>query len=275
MRADSASNMSCVNCHNAIEKSSDTLARRVAAGIEHGKQWKQHQLLGAIEANVPVDKVETIANEQARLILALGVITSLSGFGFAGWLALRDVRRERNAAAYFREQAKFDPLTRLGNRTLFNERGRVALANAKRSGVQIGIMFIDLDHFKQVNDRFGHQVGDRVLYEVGERFVACLRDTDLITRQGGDEFLVLLEGGQHRQNFESVAQKLLDALDMPFNAGQEKVRVGASIGISCAPEHGTTLDSLIEKADLAMYRAKRLGRSAFLMWREEMSGPSA
>ncbi|OGB23002.1 MAG: hypothetical protein A3I66_08235 [Burkholderiales bacterium RIFCSPLOWO2_02_FULL_57_36] len=273
MRADAASNMSCVNCHGAHEKSPETLARRIAAGVASGKQWKQHQLLGAIEANVPVDKVETIANDQARMILAFGLITSLGGFSFAGWLALRDVRRERKAAAYFREQAKFDPLTRLGNRTLFDERGKTALVNARRSGSRIGVMFIDLDHFKQINDRFGHQIGDRVLYEVGERLVECLRDTDLITRQGGDEFLVLLEGAPHSPNFESVAQKLLDALEAPFEANQEKVYVGASIGISCAPEHGATLDMLIEKADLAMYRAKRMGRSAYLMWTESFKTP--
>jgi diguanylate cyclase (GGDEF)-like protein len=98
---------------------------------------------------------------------------------------VRDIRRERKTAAYFIEQAKFDPLTRLGNRTLFNDRGKTALANARRSGTQIAVMFIDLDHFKQINDRFGHQVGDRVLAEVGERFVRCIMDTDLITQQDG------------------------------------------------------------------------------------------
>jgi diguanylate cyclase (GGDEF)-like protein len=93
--------------------------------------------------------------------------------------------------------------------------------------------------------------------------------------EDGDEFLTSLEGAPHHPNFESVAQKLLDALDAPFKADQEEMRVGASIGISCAPGHGTTLEMLIEKADLAMYRAKRLGRSAYLMWTEDINSPSA
>lgn len=269
MRADAASTQSCVGCHNALEQTPDIMASRIAAGIAPGKQWKQHQLLGALEARIPVDRIDNIAAAHAKTTLALGLALSLLGFSAAAWLALR----ERLAAEYFEVQSKFDPLTRLGNRTLFNERGQDVLERARYSGARVGVLFIDLDHFKPINDTLGHHVGDRVLCEVSARFSACLRESDLIVRQGGDEFLMLLDVGNHdHPQFELLAQKLLDALERPIEIDGRELRVSASIGISCYPNHGTDLAELVGKADAAMYQVKRQGRHAYRLWSEDMRG---
>lgn len=151
---------------------------------------------------------------------------------------------------------------------MFSERANIAISNAKRHGLKLGVMFIDLDHFKQINDTYGHHVGDLVLSEVSQRLMKCLRESDVVARQGGDEFLVMLAGGSSHSAFLPVARKILAALAPPVAVENAQIQIGASIGISCFPEHGTHLEALIEKADAAMYRAKRQGRNNAMLWNE-------
>jgi diguanylate cyclase (GGDEF)-like protein len=266
MQADPASNMNCVNCHNALEQSAPIAARRLADGVATGKQWRQHQLLGAIETDIPVDKVDTIAAQDASTTLIVGMLTALCGMAAAGWLAWRDVRRQHKVSADFERQAKFDPLTKLGNRYLFNEQASLTLAHARRSGNAMAVMFVDLDHFKQINDTHGHHAGDLVLSEVSQRLVHCLRETDLIIRQGGDEFLVLLSGSGSESDFANIAGKMLEALHPEIDAGTARFTLTASIGISFYPGHGNDLAELIDKADVALYQAKKNGRNNVCMW---------
>lgn len=270
MRADPASNMSCVNCHNKFERSPEIFARRVSAGIAPGKQWKQHQLMGAIEANVPVDKVDNIAANQAKTTLGAVLLLSLLAFGAFTVLALRDMRRKHQAAVYFAEQARLDPLTQIGNRMLFQECGKNAIARARATGTQLAVLFIDLDGFKQINDTVGHDAGDAMLKEVAMRLKQCVRVADLVARCGGDEFLILLESVQHQRNVEALVCKLQEAIAKPVPFKEQQLTVGASIGIAYFPEHGSGLDTLLAKADAAMYHVKRSGKNGYCTWSRDL-----
>jgi len=123
-----------------------------------------------------------------------------------------------------------------------------------------GLLYIDLDHFKPVNDTYGHQAGDELLCQVARRIGNCIRDEDTVARIGGDEFLVLLPTLTERDAALRVADKIIDSLCQPFRLKEATVDIAASIGIALFPEHGTTAESLLEHGDAAMYRAKAEGR---------------
>lgn len=270
MRADPADATACVLCHNALEQTPDTVARRIANRVPLGKQWKQYQLLGAIEVQVPVDKIDNLAALQANSTLTAILGISLLGLATAGAFALAGMRQERCAAERFEHAAKYDPLTRLANRTLFNERALVAIEHAQRFGIQLSVVFIDLDGFKPINDTHGHAIGDQVLQEIGRRLVRALRSNDVVARQGGDEFLILLHGGQPMIDNERVAQKLLKVLEQPIDKEGISMVVSGSIGIASYPEHGKTVAALVERADAAMYAAKRHG-GGYRVWTADLA----
>jgi len=178
-----------------------------------------------------------------------------SGAGTKGraLLAVQDIS-EREQLTYL---AQHDSLTGLPNRHLFRDRLRQATARAKREQRRVAVMFLDLDRFKQVNDNLGHGAGDVLLRLVGERWAACLRKTDTVARVGGDEFAVIVEGFQTRDQVTWVAEKLLTSLDAPFDLDGTSASVGVSIGIALLPEDGEADEVLLQKADTAMYQAKR------------------
>lgn len=159
--------------------------------------------------------------------------------------------------------ATHDALTRLPNRHLFAESLRQALARAERSQDKVGVLFVDLDHFKSINDTLGHEAGDQVLGEVATRLSACLRQSDVVCRQGGDEFVALVEGLTDASTLTTIARKILATLAQPFLVRGRNCHVTASIGISVFPEDGYDGDALMKNADAAMYRAKEGGRSAY------------
>lgn len=150
-----------------------------------------------------------------------------------------------------------DPLTGLPNRVLFRDRFSQALAHAKRRGGRVAVLFVDLDGFKAINDCYGHAVGDELLRHVARCLKAAGRDVDTVSRHGGDEFLVLLSEVANAGNAATFADKALKALSEPIRVGAEVMRVGASIGISLYPEDGEEQETLVRKADAAMYVAKR------------------
>jgi diguanylate cyclase (GGDEF)-like protein len=152
--------------------------------------------------------------------------------------------------------AQFDKLTGLVNRNLFQERVAQALLLAKRQKKKVALLYIDLDRFKPINDTFGHEAGDLVLQEVARRLLDSVRESDTVARIGGDEFVVVLQGIQDQQEAAPSAQKILSALQYPFVVKGRELSVGASIGISCFPDDGEDMDSLLKKADAAMYHAK-------------------
>jgi diguanylate cyclase (GGDEF)-like protein len=161
-----------------------------------------------------------------------------------------------------RHLAYHDSLTDLPNRYLFEDRLNLALKYAKRNQRQLGVLFIDLDGFKAVNDTYGHDIGDMLLKAVSARIASLLRVSDTLSRVGGDEFIVLLPEIADSDDGLHVAGKLLDALAEPFDIAEQSLLVSASIGLAMFPEHGEDDQTLLKKADIAMYEAKKDGKNA-------------
>src|SRR6185503_19022424 len=159
--------------------------------------------------------------------------------------------------------AHHDTLTGLPNRAMFAERAREALAHARRHGRNAAFLFLDLDNFKAVNDRLGHEVGDALLKLMAARLRASVRGDDFVARLGGDEFCVLLQDIADPREAAAVSQKLIHELGKPYRVGDHELTSGASIGIACVPLDGEDVPTLVRLADLAMYRAKELGRNRY------------
>jgi diguanylate cyclase (GGDEF)-like protein/PAS domain S-box-containing protein len=178
-------------------------------------------------------------------------------------LVFRDVSVARALAHRLAYSAGHDELTDLPNRMLFNDRLAQALALARRNNRQIALLFLDVDGFKPVNDSFGHAVGDRLLQSVAHRLRGCVRSTDTVGRQGGDEFLVLLSDITSADAVELIADKLLLAFALPHRIGAHTLKIGASIGIAIYPTDGADEESLLRHADTAMYQVKYGGGNRY------------
>ncbi|MFI3157154.1 MAG: diguanylate cyclase [Methylococcaceae bacterium] len=159
--------------------------------------------------------------------------------------------------------AQHDALTDLPNRILLNDRLAQAIALARHQSNQLAVMFLDLDHFKDINDSLGHGVGDQLLQSVAQRLVASVRSSDTVCRQGGDEFVILLADVEHAEDAAISAQKILATLTVPHLINQLELQVSVSIGISIYPNDGPDADALIKSADTAMYHAKEGGRNNY------------
>ncbi|HKM15240.1 MAG TPA: diguanylate cyclase [Marinospirillum sp.] len=164
--------------------------------------------------------------------------------------------------------AHYDQLTGLPNRTLLNRRIRKAVDKALNCNQSLAILFMDLDHFKEVNDTLGHPVGDLLLQAVGQRLKAILREQDTLGRLGGDEFLAILDHSAKPDASSVVAEKIISALTQSFMLAGHEIKIGVSIGIAIYPKDGCTVDELVKNADIAMYRAKESGRNTFRYFSE-------
>jgi diguanylate cyclase (GGDEF)-like protein len=196
---------------------------------------------------------------------------------------VQDVTERKRAEEQIRYLAYHDSLTGLGNRLLFKERLGVALAQARRNEGVLGVLFLDLDHFKRINDTLGHSVGDRLLQGVADRLVATVRASDVITRSGrmdadhavsrlgGDEFTMLLTDLRDVQDLAKVARRILDVLSAPFALEGHEVVISGSIGITARPLDGDDVETLLRNADAAMYHAKDRGRNNYQFYTESMN----
>lgn len=175
----------------------------------------------------------------------------------------QDITERKRREAAVQHQAYHDPLTGLANRHLLRERLAEAMRHARREGDAAALMYLDLDHFKAVNDRHGHAVGDALLREVARRLLAGVRQEDTVARLGGDEFVLLLPRIHSRRQAERLAQKLVESFDAPLDLEGVRLEVGVSIGVAFFPRDADDADSLMARADTAMYRAKQAGRHGY------------
>lgn len=172
-------------------------------------------------------------------------------------------------------QARFDRLTGLANRFTLEARAGQCLAEVRRRGSKAALFFIDLDRLKFVNDTLGHAIGDRVLVEVAQRLTSTVRESDIVARVGGDEFVVFLGDAHAPADVATVAEKLVARLAESSNVGHHEIRAAASIGVSLFPDDGDDVPTLLKNADVAMYSAKALGGNAFRFFAPEMNARMA
>jgi diguanylate cyclase (GGDEF)-like protein/PAS domain S-box-containing protein len=174
-----------------------------------------------------------------------------------------DITEKKKADEQIWTYANFDTLTHLPNRRMYQDRMLQEMKKVQRSGKKLALLFLDLDHFKEVNDSFGHKMGDMLLVDVAKRIVGCVRDTDTVARMGGDEFTVILTEVDELGSVERVANSIVHALGLPFEIGSGQSHVSASVGIAMYPTDATDSHELLRMADLAMYEAKDSGRNTY------------
>ena len=181
-------------------------------------------------------------------------------------LVFQDITERKKLEDQLLQMAKYDSLTGLANRTLFKEFLTASLARSERRGKSTAVLFLDLDHFKEINDTLGHDAGDKLLSSVARRVQTCVREGDLVARVGGDEFAVVLDDIADPEDSRVIAEKILEDLKTPHDLGGEQRQVGSSIGIAAFPEAGREPDELIKAADEAMYVAKKGGRNGYRVY---------
>jgi diguanylate cyclase (GGDEF)-like protein/PAS domain S-box-containing protein len=228
-------------------------------GLSHGLQSKivaNNKVCGELQVFYTEHEAFLIP-EEPNLIYAIANDLQL-------WMERKhiDDAKERSEALIW-QQANFDALTGLPNRRMFQNRLEQGIKKTKRSGLPFALMLFDLDHFKQVNDTFGHGTGDVLLKDAAKRLNSCVRETDFIARLGGDEFIVILNELEKPKVVERVAHKILSKLAEPFQINNEVAYVSSSIGIAFYPENGNDIDTLLSNADQAMYASKNRGRNCF------------
>lgn len=182
-----------------------------------------------------------------------------------------DITERKKSEEHTRHLAEHDFLTDLPNRVLLLDRLRLALAAARRNHAMLAVLFVDLDRFKMVNDTLGHSVGDRLLKEVASRLVHCVREADTVSRQGGDEFIIILSDVIGPEGAAHAAESVLHALEQEFVLGEHIAHISASIGIAMFPADGDEIDALLKHADIAMYHVKQEGRNGYQFFGGEMN----
>lgn len=201
----------------------------------------------------------------------------LAGLLGIGYISRRNRQYEterQQAEGTIRRLAYFDPLTDLPNRRLLRERLEQAIAWSRRTGTRTALLYVDLDRFKAVNDTLGHGAGDALLQGVSTRLVGAVRTGDTVSRQGGDEFAIVLGNLRHGEDAAMVAEKLIEAMKQPFELEERELFLTASVGISLFPDDTEDLEALFSKADIAMYQAKDEGKNTFRFYSEEINAHS-
>jgi diguanylate cyclase (GGDEF)-like protein/PAS domain S-box-containing protein len=201
----------------------------------------------------------------------VAIIHDQDGDAIGAVISFRDVSTARAASLEMSRLAQHDVLTLLPNRTLFDDRLTQAISLAARQNKQLAVLFIDVDQFKRINDTLGHGVGDNLLRSVAGRLTACIRRTDTVSRLGGDEFLILLSQVEHAEDAAVTARKILRAIASPHIIDNKSLDINVSIGGSTYPADGQDAESLVSRADIAMYEAKQSGRNGYQSFRKDMT----
>jgi diguanylate cyclase (GGDEF)-like protein/PAS domain S-box-containing protein len=184
---------------------------------------------------------------------------------------VEDITERRHNQARIEQQANYDSLTGLANRSLLNDRLQQAIYSAASYGARLAVVFVDLDRFKYVNDTLGHDVGDRLLQVMAERFTSAVATSDTVARLGGDEFVLLLHGQAGPDTVTTILERLLPAISAPLRYGQSDLEVTCSIGVALYPDDGSDPATLLKHADSAMYRAKEQGRNNYQFFTEDLN----
>lgn len=226
--------------HGFYERMWDTIAHE---GSWHGELWNRRRDGELYAESLSITRIDDADGRPQHYVSVFS-----------------DITERKRAEAEIQRLAHYDTLTGLPNRALLLDRALQALSLARRTGAPLALMFLDLDHFKTINDSFGHRVGDQLLIVAAQRLQSVMREHDTVSRQGGDEFVVILPGTA-AEGAAAVADKLLRLMAEPFAIDGQGMQVGASIGIALFPSDGEDFDALARAADAAMYRAKHAGRN--------------
>ena len=232
-----------------------TLVEFKAAMADNGFYWggSREEFLNR---RLPLGEPNTVKLNDGRIVCLMR-----NEMDDGGWVVTHeDVTEREQSTAKIMKLAMHDSLTGLHNRAHFVERLSLGLRNSTTSGEYLAVLCVDLDRFKQVNDTQGHPVGDMLLVEVANRLKKSVRSGDVVARNGGDEFTILLERLRTREDVASTAERILRELSLPFSLAGHQVNIAASVGIALSPDDGEAPELLIQRADLALYEAKAAGR---------------
>ena len=268
LKADPATQVSCVSCHNEYEKNPDILERRASQNTVGGKVWKQHQLLGAIFVQIPVNEMHAIASKNNKFTILWILSSLIVGLSGLAYFFSRDLVKAKGVTKLLFWQAKHDTLTKLPNRLSFEERARSLISDAKNNNNTHAMCFLDLDQFKLVNDTCGHATGDELLCRISDELQKELVKPDLVARLGGDEFGILLTNRTVKEA-ESKTRKICKIIkNYHFVKDEHLFDIGASIGVVAINKDSMNVDQLMRCADLACYMAKDEGRNRVQVYRE-------
>ncbi|CAN7446858.1 EAL domain-containing protein [Acidovorax sp. LjRoot129] len=214
-----------------------------------------------------LDQVEAVRQRRDGSLIHISLSTAplftADGQPHANIFLVADITQRKLAEQQLQFQAFHDALTGLPNRLLLQDRFEQAKARANRANQRLMLLFLDLDNFKSINDTLGHDSGDAFLQQIATRLGTCLRETDTISRQGGDEFLILLPDLDQVDDATLVLAKLMEQMQLPFDAAGQEISTSVSMGVTIFPDDGTSFESLLKKADMAMYKAKSDGRNTY------------
>jgi len=256
-----------IDCNDAFARIFGHPSRDAAMAAREGERYfddgDREGIVQRLAADGKVSHAELqVRRGDGKPTWVLGTFTRLTAGAPAAFEGvIVDITGRKKAEVLIEYQAFHDGLTGLANRKLFRDRLVQALAVARRKGRRLAVLFFDVDYFKLVNDRFGHESGDQLLQEIGARLLKAVRKIDTVARLGGDEFTLLLLDTESADAAVRVARKLLEAMAPPFSVGGRTFSASASVGISLYPEDGDDEETLVRNADAAMYRAKELGRN--------------
>ncbi|TJY62039.1 EAL domain-containing protein [Sinimarinibacterium sp. CAU 1509] len=232
----------------------DNVLSPVRRGQVDEREWSYQRKDGS---RVLVNQVVTALRDE------VGAVT--------GFLVIAyDITERKRTEDYIRHLAHHDALTELPNRALCTDRLEVAMAQARRTAQKVGVLMIDLDHFKRINDSLGHHVGDELLIQVTSRLRHSVREGDTVARMGGDEFVVVLPGISDQEDALRVARTLVDVLPQPISVGAHELHVTPSVGVCLYPDDGADTITLLKNADTAMYHAKEHGRNRYSLFSQDM-----
>lgn len=238
----------------------------------YANRTEADELLALLRGAGTLNSVEVeLRRDDGRTLWALENLVMVgSGEGSVVHATVVDISDRKRAEEQIEFHAYHDVLTHLPNRKLFTDRLRHSITRAKRTEKPIAVMFIDIDHFKTINDTMGHTAGDVLLLEMARRLRECVREDDTVARLGGDEFTIILSDLRHAEDAVGIAQKILETVQETVTIGETPVSVSASIGIALYPADGLEPESLLRNADHAMYRAKEEGRNTYQLCTDEM-----